>query len=323
MALLVDTLVDTVRVQLDESNTSDISDTKILQALNRAQMKLVRLATRRFPAMFRAETTLSVNSGTNEVTIPESAFGLIVTAVDVIASSQAYKVEAARLEDLTVWDNDSVTSSYPAYWAQQGSVLKLFPRPTSSVSLRVRYQARPPDLVKSQGRVTAFDANSVTADLDAIGTSLTTSIAALGAFVNWVDSTTGLVKATLQVSALSDAAGDAGTVTFKTAGLGRTTVFGQTVATALPSDASQDDYLCLASGTCIPMLVSDYADYLVQFAVVELKRKQGEDVTAEFAALKDLEADVTAMWAGRPGGKRVRRVSAIWGSTGPALSRYL
>jgi hypothetical protein len=173
------------------------------------------------------------------------------------------------------WDNSSVTSSLPAYWTQQGSVLRIYPYPAASVQLRVRFQARPPDLVVSQGRITSYDSNAVTVDLDAIGTSLTTSIAALGAFVNWVDSTTGEVKATLQVASLSDVAGEAGTITFKTAGLGRTAVFGQTVAITLPTDASLDDYLCLASGTCVPLRVADYADYLIQYAVVDLKRKQG------------------------------------------------
>jgi hypothetical protein len=156
----------------------------------------------------------------------------------------------------------------------------------------------------------------MTATLDALGSSLTTSISALGAFVNWVDGTTGEVKATLQVSAIDT---DTKTLTFKSTGLARTTVFGHTVATALPDDADYDDYLCLASGTCVPARVLDYTDYLIQFTVVELKRKQGEDVTAEVAALKDLESDVMSMWAGRAATKRVRRVSGLWGSTAPYL----
>ncbi len=319
MTLLVDSLVGQCRSQIDEANTSDISNTKILAALNRAQMKLVRLATRRFAPMFRGESTLSVTSGTNQLTIPESAFGLVVNAVHVIIAGQAYKVEPARADDVVGWDNTTGTTSRPQYWAQQGTKLLVFPYPSSDVEFRVRFQARPPDLVLSQGRVTAFDSNLLTADLDSIGSSLTTSIAALGAFVNWVDGTTGEVKATLQVSAV-DTAGAAGTVTFKSAGLGRTTVFGQTVATALPTDAGLDDYLCLASGTCIPTRVADYADYLIQYAVVELKRKQAEDTTAEYAALKELESDVTAMWAGRAGTKRVRRVSPIWGNQSVVLT---
>jgi hypothetical protein len=315
VTLLVNDLVAHCRSQLDEANTSDLSDTKILQALQRAQLKLVRLATRRYAPMFRAELTVPVNAGTRELTIPESAFGLVINEVDVILNGgQAYRVEPALLSQLTALDNAG-SSARPSYYAQQGSVLKLFPTPSGATTLRVRFQQRPPDLVLQQGRVTTFDVLAMTCSLDALGVGLTTSIAALGCFVNWVDSTTGLVKATLQVAALTPSTN---TVTFKVSGLGRATVFGQTVATSLPATASLDDYLCLANGTCIPTLVADYADYLIQFTVVDLKRKQGEDVTAELAALKDLEADVTAMWAGRASGKRVRRASAIW----TAGSRY-
>jgi hypothetical protein len=319
MTLLVDDLLGAVRSQIDESNTSDISDSKILATLQRAQMKLVRLATRRYAAMFKAEQLLAVESGTRDVTIPEAAFGLVVNQVEVIRGGQSFPCEPATATQVAPLDNDNATTDLPLYYVQHGSVLKLYPRPNGSVSLRVRYQRRPPDLVVKQGRVISFDATAVTADLDSVGAALTTSIASLGAFVNWVDATTGIVKATLQVSAINTTTN---TVTFKVAGLGRVTVFGQTVGIALPDDAALDDYLCLASGTCVPMLVADYADYLIQFAVVELKRKQGEDVSAELAALKDLESDVTAMWAGRAAGKRVRRTSGYWGSKLPLSARY-
>lgn len=315
MTLLVDDLLSMTRSQVDESNTSDLSNTKILQALQRAQMKLVRLATRRYAPMFQATQTLTVESGTRNVTIPEAAFGLKVNKVDIIVGTQAYKVDAATESQVSAWDNTATTTTIPQYWTHQGSVIKLYPRPTSAVSVRVTYQRRPPDLVLSQGRIHSYDSDAVTCELDALGSGLTTSLAALGCFVNWVDGTTGIVKATLQVSALDTATK---TVTFKTSGLGRATVFGQTVATALPTDAATDDYLCLASGTCIPMLVADYADYLVQFAVVELKRKQGEDVVAEVAALRELESDVTAMWAGRPGARRIRRTANHWNSPPPS-----
>jgi hypothetical protein len=318
MTVLVDDLVEQVRVQVDEANESDLSNSKILQALQRAQTKLVRLATRRYAPMFRGEETLTPEDGTNELTIPESAFGLVVTEVDVIRSGQAYRVDPAPLSQLTALDNSSTTTELPLYYAQQGNKLRLLPRQAGSVEARVRYQRRPPDLVLQQGRIAAFDTQNVSVELDAIGTQLTTSIAALRCFVNWVDGTTGLVKATLQVAALD---ADTNTVTFKTSGLGRVTVFGQTVATELPADGTEDDYLCLASGTCIPMLVADYSDYLVQFAVVELKRKQGEDVTGEVAALKDLESDVLAMWAGRGAGKRVRRTNNWWGGRAPMSAR--
>jgi hypothetical protein len=314
--LLVNDLLDQLRVAVDEANTSDISDAELLQALNRGQTKLVRLATRKFAPMFRRETNITTTAGSREIELPDLAFGLVVNEVDVIKSGQAYRVDPASLSQLTGYDG-SGTTDVPLYYAQQGNKLKLYPTPSGGVIVRVRYQVRPPQLVKQQGRVTTIVSGSNYVEVDALGSSLTTSIAALGAFVNWVDGLTGLVRATLQVSAIDTTNRR---VTFKSASLDRSTVFGQTVSTSLPTDGAQDDYLCLASGTCIPTLIQDYADYLVQFACVEIKRKQGEDVTADFAALKDIEDDVRAMWAGRQTVRRVRRASAIWGGQSTSLT---
>lgn len=315
---LVDNLVEAVRIQLDEANTADLTTDKILATLNRAQVKLVRLATRHYAPVFRRESNLSVNAGTREVSLPATTFGLIVNEVDVIKNGQAFKVDVADLSTLTSYDSQS-SSALPIYYACQGNLLKLFPTPQQPVIIRVRYQIRPPELVLQQGRVVAFDGTAMTAELDSLGPELTTSIAALGAFVNWVEGTTGTVRATLQVASLD---ADTSTVTFKTVGLGRATVFGQTVATTLPTDAALDDYLTLANGTCLPTLLVDYYDYLVQFAVCELRRKQGEDVTQDLAALRELEDDVKAMWAGRQTVRRVRKANTYWGARLPLISRY-
>jgi hypothetical protein len=314
--VLVDDLVDATRVQLDEAVTADLSDEKILGALNRAQQKLVRLATRHYSAMFKREATVQADSDSRHFTIPEQAFGLIVNQVECVVGGVTYKVAAAELQQLTEHENES-TVTIPSWYAQMGNKLKVFPKTSSP--LRIRYQVRPPDLVKSQGRVTSMDTGTVSVTLDVVGSGLTTSIASLGAFVNWVDGTTGLVKATLQVASLDS---DTGEVVFKTTGLDRTTVFGLTVATALPTDAALDDYLAPARGTCVPTLVSDYADYLVQFAVVELKRKNGEGVSEELVALKDLEDDIKLMWAGREPSRRVQRSNPYWGSRVPLIQRY-
>ncbi len=318
--ITVQDLTDQVRVQIDEDNTSDITDVSVLQALNRAQTKLVRLATRKFAPMFRREVLLSPDPlNLREVILPDLAFGLAVNEVDCIKSGQAYRVEPAALSQLTEYDSNASASDIPLYYAQQGNRIKLYPRAKSGVQLRVRYQVRPPDLVKPQGRIVDFDSTLLTVELDALGSDLTTSIAALKAFVNWVDGITGLVRATLQVSAIDTVNK---LVTFKAASPDRTTVFGLAVTTALPADGAQDDYLAIANGTCVPTLVQDYADYMIQFAVVELKRKGGEDTTADYAALKELEDDIRAMWSGREAYRRIRKAAPYWGGKLPLIARY-
>ena len=314
--MLVEELILACRDQLDEDNTSDLSDAVVLRAINRAQQKLVRLSGRHYTPLFRREANVTTD-GSRDITIPEAAFGSVVNEVNVLSGSAYYEVRAAALEQLTAYDITSGTTTIPTYYAQQGDKLKLYPTVASGVTVRVRYQLRPSPLVVSQGRLTA--STTTTATLDTLGSGLTTSIASLQAFVNVVDSTTGLVKATLQVSGINTTTK---VVTFKSSGLDRSVVFGQTVAVAVPSDVAVDDLVCIASGTCIPSLLRDYSDYLIQYAVVELKRKLGEPGTDDAVALQRLEDDVKSMWAGRESFNRVNRNSPHWGGRSSLLSKY-
>ncbi len=90
----------------------------------------------------------------------------------------------------------------------------------------------------------------------------------------------------------------------------RTSVLGQTIATALPSDLQEDDYICSIQGTCVPELDEAYVDYLLQYSVVEIKRRFGESIDQELIALKDLAEELETIWAGRESGSRVVRANA-------------
>jgi hypothetical protein len=140
----------------------------------------------------------------------------------------------------------------------------------------------------------------------------------LKAFVNIVDGTTGLVKATVQINSLTTSTK---TLAIKTSGLARSVVFGRTVSSALPTTISLDDYVCLAYGTCIPTLVRDYDDYLLASATLEIKRRMGEDTQAEYGHFRELEADIEKMWSGRPQSARVARRNGHWGH-GNSYSAY-
>lgn len=313
--MLVDQLIQECRDGTDEDETSDLSDAKILRALNRAQQKLVRLAARKYPPLFKREYTESGVS-TRAVGIPETAYAFIVNDVSVRQSGSQSWFPCNRAQSSQVLDmDDTSTSALPGYWDQEGAQIKLYPLP-SNTDVRIRYQLRPQDLVVKQARITAISGQTLF--LDAIGSELTTSIANLKAFVNIIDGTTGAVKGTVQVNSVPSSIATA--LTIKTSSLDRTTVFGQTVSTSLPTDIEVDDYLCIANGTCIPTLTADYADYLVLSAIVELRRAAGEDIAAERGQLDSLEDDLKAMWAGRAAGLRVARKSPYWGTRIP-LSR--
>lgn len=306
--MLVNDLIAEVRLASDEENSEDISDADILKFLNKGQQKLVRIATRHYEPMFMREATISSFSG-NEATIPEQAFGLHIDSVDAVRNNRKYRVYPAPIRHTVDLESTGNTDT-PTHYAIRGNKILLYPTPSSSTSLRVRYQIRPPLLVKQQGRITNIDnTSSGYINVNDIGSDLTTSIDSLQAFVNIVDGTTGLVKGTVQVSALDETSNK---ITIKTSSLDRSEVFGQTVATSFPTDIGLDDYVTIANGTCIPTLLRDYSDYLIQYATVDVMNKLGVNSQEAYAKLKELEDDVTAMWSGRPSTRRVTNKNRHW-----------
>lgn len=305
--MIVDDLVQEVRQLSDEDNTSDISDANIVASLNRAQQKLVRMATRKYEPMFMREVNISTFSG-RQATIPELAVASIISAVDVVEGNNTYRVDVAPIRKLVDLENTASTSR-PIYYAIRGDKILLYPTPSSGTTIRVRYQIRPPSLVLTQGRITTIDDANTTIYVDSLGDDLTTSIASLKAFVNIIDSTTGIVKGTLQISNITTAQNK---IAFKTASLDRSTVYGQTVDTALPTDIALDDYICLASGTCVPTLSLDFTDFLIQYSVVETLNRLGIPAQEAYATLKELQDDVDSMWTGRPKSRQVRTSNRHW-----------
>lgn len=305
--MLVNDMLNEVRALSDENNTTDVSDADIISSLNRGMQKLVRIAVKRYEPMFLKETTITTFSG-REATIPEAAYGITINQVDAYDGSGYHRVHQAPIRELT--DLESIgPTPLPEYFTVRGNKIMLYPTPSSGTTLRVRYQVRPPKLVASQGRITSYDSNNNYIYVDDLGSELTTSLDHLKCFINVVDSTTGLVKGTLQISAINTAQKR---LTIKTSSLSRATVFGNTVDDSLPTDIDYDDYVCIADGSCIPMLVSDYSDYLIQYSVVEILNRLGIPSQEATAKLKELENDIETIWAGRPKSIQVRQANRHW-----------
>jgi hypothetical protein len=312
VARLVDALVLEVRDVVDENNTADLTDEELLRFLNRAQKKLARLIARHAPDLFKREVTLA-SLGSAGVKVPDLSLGFTVTDVATQSGSTWYPATRRSLKEMTEWDAGQ-SGNLPLWYSCFGRSLKFYPTSTAGTIHRVRYQYRPPDLVKSLGRVTAFaeagaGGSTVTVTLDAVSSTLSTNIDNLEAFVNIVDGLTGEIRATLQISNINTSEKR---LTFKSSSLDRTVVHGLDVSSALPSGIAKDDYICKAEGVCIPLLFQDYDDYLVAHAATEVKKKLGESVQEDQANLSGLEEDLRLAWSGREAHKRVTRHSKFW-----------
>jgi hypothetical protein len=323
MSLDVDEIITEVRNQLDEQNTEDISDADILSALNRGQRKATNIITRKYDSLFlMADESTTTTAGTQEYDIPAKAFGRRVEKVEMLENNIAWEVKRVGFHKTTQFETNSQVRR-PYYYALKKNKIRLYPKPQGSQTIRIWYSEKPEDLVESQGRIVSYsDSTTDTITVDALGDDITTDTTdGFNAWVNVIDYTTGEVKGTMQVSAINTTTK---VVTFKSSGLTRATVLGKTILTTLPTDITEDDYICSIKGTCVPEVPGAYADYVMQFAVVELRRRQGEDTTAEFAHLKELEDEVQSMWKGREASNRIRKSSGQWNrGVGSNLRRLL
>jgi len=128
--------------------------------------------------------------------------------------------------------------------------------------------------------------------------------------VNIVDATTGAIKVSLQVQTIDTTNNR---VTFKTTPT-RSTVLNRAVVGAITATVEIDDYLCVSRGNCIPYLKKPLSNYIIQYAVLEIKRKMGEPTESEERALEKFEDQVKRQWAGREAQFRVTKAARSWTS---------
>ena len=306
----VEDLIQQVRDVTDEDNTSDVKDEFIIRMLNRAQQDLISEITRKYNPHFMKETyltssdfTTDSNGITRVATLPSQGFGYRINYVEAKVGDTWYSVSQVPHGHTLPFDTTNA-ASLPVVYAIQGNKLYVYPDTSQLTQLRIRYQFRAPKLNSTQGRVTAYSSANGTITLDSLGSSLSTSVDDLSAFINIIDSQTGVIKGTCQVSGINTSTKK---LTVKSASLSRSTVYGYTVSTSLPSDIALDDYVCLASGTCVPYLSMDLSNYHVELASFHVKRALGTVDGADFSERDRIIDRVQKMWSGRENTMKIKR----------------
>lgn len=315
-------LISDVRSLIDETTDEAAHDvTDILAALNRAQNEAVAMICNQYDdilATSKSYTYSDITSGS--VPFPENTLEDRIQKVEVKVSGgywcslipYSYR-DAARLELPT-------TATYVHGYYTKEKRLHLLPQTISSANLselRVWYSKEPDKLVKPLATVSAVSSTAVPyvhitdSSVDFVSTATNTD-----SYVNVVDGETGNVKCTLQIASK---VGDR--LTFRTSPQ-RSSVFGRTVSSALPTSSTAnpdqeikpDDYICSAEGTCVPFMKGVYSNFLTQSAALDIKRKLGDaEVLPVELQLKDNFAKyVKGLWAGRQNNQRIRSTNDNW-----------
>ena len=312
-------LADSVRARIDELNRDSIdTERDILPALNRALEYSVDIYAKHYPDPFLAYTTLDLTTA-QEYDLPEDVYEDRIVKLEAKTSTSLFQeIQRISYRDLTAYESDAPTPA-PYYYAVVGRKLRLLPAPSGSYDARLWYIKYPEQLVLPQGRSTEIGGNNQYVVVDNPGSDLATEVDELNSFVNIINSRTGEVRATLQISSIDD-----GRITFRSS-TPRTEVFGKTVWTSLLDDGvKRDDYLCIAAGTCVPYLASPTSNFLIQFSVAELSRQLGVNSVEEEQVLSKFEDQVKRTWAGRETSIRVAKRSPAYGlplRTWPLLTK--
>jgi len=304
--ILVDGLINQVRDQTDEFSEANLTDADILQALNRGQSHGVSIMARHYEDPFIYPATLTLLSGTSTYSIPEDVFEDRIQRVEILVGDVVYPVKRIPYRDIHKYES-SASVPIPTVYTIYGRTMRFLGTPSGTYDARIWCMREPETLVESQGRIIEIDVGTGELTLDAVGSDMTTSLAALKCFFNVIDAQTGEIKGTYQTSNISDAV-----ITIKDATPSRTTIYNDTVETTLGSTISQDDYICLAGGTCVPFMKHPLSNFLVQFAVAEIRRRLEDNGEMEARVLKEFEREVERQWAGRELQQRVSRRSNKW-----------
>lgn len=311
--ILTDDLISQVRAQLAEENQESITDDNdILPALNRAQDYGFDIFARWYPDPLLKHVNVQLQQGTNEYSIPPDAFEARLEKIEVVINGLFYPVQKINYTDISMYET-ALSTSIPLYWAMVGMKYRVFPNPLSTYPLRIWYLTDPLKLVKNQGRINIINSTSNYIIVDQIGANLTTETDQLNSYINIVDGDSGVRKATYQIQNIAG-----NKITLKTVPT-RTTVLDIPIDTSLTTLTSPntvinaDDYVSIIGGTCVPFMKKPMSNFMVQYAVAELRRKLGEsDANLEEQVLAKFEKEVVEQWAGRANTLRVANRSNNW-----------
>lgn len=318
MAGLVKTsndMVSDVRSLLDEDNRESVKDdVDILPALNRAQDYAANILARHYESPMLRHTTISTTNGTKEYEIPEDAFEERLEKVEVEVNSLFYPVTRIDFRHLSLYETQGATS-IPYYYAVIGDKFRILPTSNGTYKLRIWYLEDPLPMVLQQGRITSVNESGNYVLVDSAGDDLTTESDQLNSYVNVIDGHSGRRKASLQIKTIAD-----DKITFKTIPI-RNSVLNFDIDTDISSLTDEDgtsvsiepdDYLCVIKGTCIPFFKKPFSNFMIQYAIAEIRRKLGGPADMELRVLKELEEQVERSWVGREQSIRITKRNDKW-----------
>lgn len=315
-------LIAEVRSLLDEDNVESVDDDlDILPALNRAQNYASNILARHYDAPLIAKRDVVTVPGQEQYQIPEDALEERIEKLEVKINNLFYPMIRISYRDISLYDAQD-TTSVPYYYTVIGNYYQILPSSTGTYPLRIWYTVDPLKLVKPQGRINVVNESSTNpyVIVDSVGSDLTTEADNLNSYLNVIDAQSGKRKASFQIKTITSEK-----IEFKISPA-RSSVLNvpidnSTVSTDLLSNVGSDrpdvsiepdDFVCVVKGGCVPFFKKPFTNFLIQYAVAEIRRKLGGPVDDEQQVLEKLEQQVERSWVGREQDLRVTKSNNHW-----------
>ncbi len=315
MSYTTEDLIRRVRAKTQEKNSANITDQTILDALNGGQDYAFDLMARHYsePLKIKDPDTITLDSE-DQFTMRESSFEDRLCNLDVRTSANGRWIPLTAITSAEL-NKVEYTTGYaiPKYYMVIGRKVQIIPHPQVGCEYRAFYLRDVEPLVLPQGRITGVQpivegsVDHAYVTVDEVGSDLSVSDN-YGKYVNIIDSQTGEVKNTLQLTSIDP---DSNALTFKITPT-RTEVLNKTIDTDLDSSVQIDDYVCGVDGTCIPYFKKPLSNFIVQYATLEIRRGLGYDISLEERKLEKLEIQVERTWAKRESTLRITPNNRIW-----------
>lgn len=307
----VNDLIRQVRFNVQEANTSQVSDQMILDTLNRAKDYAYSNMAKHYLDPLLKEETVKV-SGISSIAVPKKAFEDRVVRVECRSSGNSTWniVKKLTFASLGKFSHSGV-DQLPTAWALVGRDIT-FPNKVGACEVRIWYLEDTGKLVTQQGRiddiVVSTDTSRPFITVDEVGSDVVISDT-YKKYVSVVDSTTGEIKTSLQVEQINEKQ-----LLFRSAPT-RTSVLNVDIETETKLDESVielDDYICSIGGTCVVYFPRPVENFIIQYATNEIRDTLGTLKSGQNNRLDKLEKDITNSKSGRENTKRVRNKSPIW-----------
>ena len=305
-------LIESVRQQVMEANSTRVSTDQILSAINRGYDDANDMLCRLYPDPL-IDYYEAYPDENGQVEIIETAFQDRVQEVEFYPNGgDNYRSRIPETDDVSAHGlYNNVRGGYPSLYSIIGRNIQLAPVNIQKTLIRVWYIKTPLPLVVDQGRLQIIDRDNNYIVVDNLNTTdAETPISATdpyGKYVNITDATTGKIKCTMQIESIDD-----NQLVFKTNPT-RTTVFNLPVVGVIPDSVSEDDVISSVGGLGVLFFNRPLANYLIQYAVNEVQRSLGvSNLSFEESKLRELKKTVEGTWKRRPNARYKRQYGKVW-----------